>query len=155
MSAMAYQITGVSIVCPIVRSGPDQRKHQSSASLAFVRGAQKTSNAENVSIWWRHHADLVCVVSVSLFVKAIRHWLWYWASSVVIYVIYMSPSANFDSNFWSWSHVAISLTLVSIWIVHTVDILPSDMPQKKQVFVWAVAMTNFDRVLAGLSHSYV
>ena len=48
-------------------SDADQRKHQSSASLAFVRGIhrgpvnspQKTaSNAENVSIWWRHHAIL-------------------------------------------------------------------------------------------------
>ena len=41
--------------------GAHQRKHQSSASLAFVRGihrspAQRAINAENVSIWWRHHA---------------------------------------------------------------------------------------------------
>ena len=34
MSAMASQITGVSIVC----WGADQIKHQSSASLAFDRG---------------------------------------------------------------------------------------------------------------------
>ena len=38
MSAMASQITGVSIVCSTFGSGADQRKHQSSASLAFVRG---------------------------------------------------------------------------------------------------------------------
>ena len=38
MSGMASQITGVSIVCPTVGSGADQRIHQSSASLAFVRG---------------------------------------------------------------------------------------------------------------------
>ena len=37
-SAMASQITGISIVCLTVCSGADQRKHQSSASLAFVRG---------------------------------------------------------------------------------------------------------------------
>ena len=37
MSAMASQITGVSIVYQIVCSGEDQRKHQSTASLAFVR----------------------------------------------------------------------------------------------------------------------
>ena len=54
---MASQITGVSIAYSTVGSGADQRKHQSSASLAFVRGipAQRASNAENVSIWWRHH----------------------------------------------------------------------------------------------------
>ena len=38
MSAIASQITGVSIVYSTVCSGLDQRKHQSSASLAFVRG---------------------------------------------------------------------------------------------------------------------
>ena len=37
MSAMVSQITGVSIVCLTACSGADQRKHQSSASLAFVR----------------------------------------------------------------------------------------------------------------------
>ena len=38
MSAMASQITGVSIVSVNVCLGADQRKHQSSAPLAFVRG---------------------------------------------------------------------------------------------------------------------
>ena len=41
MSAMESQITGISIVCSIVCSGVDQRKHQSSASLAFVRGIHR------------------------------------------------------------------------------------------------------------------
>ena len=41
MTAMASQTTGVSIVCTIVCSGTDQRKHQSSASLAFVRGIHR------------------------------------------------------------------------------------------------------------------
>ena len=36
-SAMASQITGVSSVYPSVCPGADQREHQSSASLAFVR----------------------------------------------------------------------------------------------------------------------
>ena len=38
MGAMAAQITGLTIVYSGVHSGADQRKHQSSASLAFVRG---------------------------------------------------------------------------------------------------------------------
>ena len=41
MIAMASQITGVSIVYSTVFSGADQRKHQSSASLAFVRGLRR------------------------------------------------------------------------------------------------------------------
>ena len=43
MGAMSYQITGVSIVCSTVCSDADQRKHRSSASLAFVRGVH----------WWQ------------------------------------------------------------------------------------------------------
>ena len=42
MGAMASQITRVSIVYPIVCSGSDQIKHQSSASLAFVRGIHRS-----------------------------------------------------------------------------------------------------------------
>ena len=38
MSVMGSQITSVSIVCSTVCSGADQRKNQSFASLAFVRG---------------------------------------------------------------------------------------------------------------------
>ena len=36
--AMASQISGVTILCSTVCCGADQRKHQSSASLASVRG---------------------------------------------------------------------------------------------------------------------
>ena len=42
MSAIASQITGVSIVCSAVCSGENQRKRQSSASLAFLKGTH----------WW-------------------------------------------------------------------------------------------------------
>ena len=60
MSAMASQITSVWTGC----SGEDQ----SFTSLAFVRGIHQSlgaSNAENVSIWWRHHA-YVCNSQVTL-----------------------------------------------------------------------------------------
>ena len=58
MGAMTSQITSLTIVYSIVYSGADQRKHQSSMSPVFVRGipAQSASNAEIVSIWWRHHS---------------------------------------------------------------------------------------------------
>ena len=50
MGGMAFQISSLTTVYSTVYSGADQRKRQSSVSLAFV-----TRNAENVSIWWRHH----------------------------------------------------------------------------------------------------
>ena len=41
MGTMASQITSLTIVYSTVYSGADQRKHQSSALLAFVRGIQR------------------------------------------------------------------------------------------------------------------
>ena len=41
MGTIAYQITSLTIVYSTVYSGTDQRKHQSSASLAFVRGIHR------------------------------------------------------------------------------------------------------------------
>ena len=44
MSAIAFQITGVSIICSTVSPGADERKRQSSASLAFVKGTWTTGD---------------------------------------------------------------------------------------------------------------
>ena len=81
MDAIASQITSLTIVYATVYSGADQRKHESSASLAFVRGihrvlAQMASNAENVSIWWRHHVQTQIVLitcSVKYGMKLLIH----------------------------------------------------------------------------------
>ena len=68
MGAIASQITSLTIVYSNVYLDADQRKHQSSATLAFCAGnspvtgefpAQRASNAENVSIWWRHHDSFI------------------------------------------------------------------------------------------------
>ena len=64
MSVMASQITIVSIGYSTICWGGDQRKHQSYASLAVVRGIHRSPGirrtkgqlrGKNVSIWWRHH----------------------------------------------------------------------------------------------------
>ena len=65
MTSMASKITSLTVVYSFtVYSDADQRKHHSSALLAFVRvkftgtrefPAQRACYAENVSIWWRHH----------------------------------------------------------------------------------------------------
>ena len=64
MSAAASQITSVSIVCATVGSGADQNKTSKLRVTGLcawnspVTGefpAQMASNAENVSIGWRHH----------------------------------------------------------------------------------------------------
>ena len=42
MGAMASQITSLTIVYSAVYSGANQRKHQSSTSLSFVRGIHRS-----------------------------------------------------------------------------------------------------------------
>ena len=44
MSTIASQITSLTIVCSTVYSDADQRKYQSSASLAFVRGIHRVNS---------------------------------------------------------------------------------------------------------------
>ena len=76
MGAIASESTILTIVFSTVHSDADQRKHQSSASTGLCAGnspgtgefpAQVASNAENVSIWWRHHAYVVSSSSSSKF----------------------------------------------------------------------------------------
>ena len=61
MGAMASQITSLTIVYSTVYSGADQRKLRVTGLCAGnspVIGefpAQGASDAESVSIWWRHH----------------------------------------------------------------------------------------------------
>ena len=69
MTTMASQITSLTIVYSTVYSDADHRKHQGSASLAFVWGIHrdrwiprtKGQLRGNVSIWWRHH-DMYSIV---------------------------------------------------------------------------------------------
>ena len=62
MGVMAFQIASLTIVYSIVRSGTDQRSKLHVTGLCVgnspVSGefpTQRASNAENDSIWWRHH----------------------------------------------------------------------------------------------------
>ena len=60
MATMVSQYTSLTVVYSILYSDADQRKHHSSASLAFVTGefpAQRANNTEYVSIWWRHNEN--------------------------------------------------------------------------------------------------
>ena len=62
MSAMACQITGVSVACSTVCSGADHIKQRSSVLMAFMTSrfpSQRVSNMENVIIWWRHRDSYI------------------------------------------------------------------------------------------------
>ena len=68
MSAKVFQITGVSIACSKICWGADQIKHQSSASLTFVKGIHR----------WPHGIPWHCGSAVveKLYVRAICVWHW-------------------------------------------------------------------------------
>ena len=65
MSVMASQITGVSIVFqPFVQAQIKENikapRHWPLRGVTGEFPAQGVSNAENVSIWWRHHDTCKC-----------------------------------------------------------------------------------------------
>ena len=55
MDTMASQITSLTIVYSTINSGADQRKHQSSASLAFVREIHRSPvlSPHKVPVTWQ------------------------------------------------------------------------------------------------------
>ena len=63
MGAIASQITGLTFVYSTVYSDADERKPKLRVTGLYAGNspgigefpAQMASNAENVSIWWRHH----------------------------------------------------------------------------------------------------
>ena len=69
LSAMAYQMTDLAIVNPLfiqaqIKENIHDPRHCRFVGNSPVTGefyAQRTSNAENVSIWWRHHALYGCM----------------------------------------------------------------------------------------------
>ena len=70
MGAMASQITSLTSVYSFVYSGADQSKHKKIRVTGLCVGiefsAQMAGNAENVSIWWRHHEVVVSISYLSL-----------------------------------------------------------------------------------------
>ena len=87
ISSIAFQITSVLIVCSTVCSGADQRKHQSSASLAFLRGIHQwpvdsphKRPVTLVHISLRHHVllqyigrDIMTLLKIPYTKSALRH----------------------------------------------------------------------------------
>ena len=73
MSVIASQITSLTIIHSTVNSVTDQRKHQSSTPLTIGEfPAQRASNAENVSIWWRHHVICLIIVRWTLHIHDVK-----------------------------------------------------------------------------------
>ena len=98
MGAMASQITSLTIVYSTVYSGADQRKHQGSASLAFLRGIHR-SPVNSPHIWpvtremvpfdgviMQLYRDITCVI--------LCHSYSYVNITIVFYISCIQPCTN-------------------------------------------------------------
>ena len=77
MNTVSSQITSLTIVYPNFYSGADQRKHQNSASLAFVRGnyQEPVNSPHKVPVTWKMFPldDVIMQCFFFLFVCAMTY----------------------------------------------------------------------------------
>ena len=75
MGTMASQITSLTIVYSTLYSGADQRKHQSSASLAFLRGIHQgpVNSTHKWPVTWK---CFHLMTSSTEFHNELTHWGW-------------------------------------------------------------------------------
>ena len=117
VGATVSQITSPTIDYSTVYSGADQRKHQNSMSLAFVRGihrwipAEMDSKAENVSIWWRHHGKSNRGLSTLHLITA-----------VPTMDYYCRVRRTACPSTWNWPLRHYALTCCKVVIVHAQDV---------------------------------
>ena len=117
MSAMASQITSLTIVYSTVYSGADHRKHQSSMSLTFVRGIHRwpmnSTHKEPVTRKMFPFADAIMGVLYSRGIEVI-HWAIYFR--VILLVRRLRKSWR---NKHGWIVNVNPIRAVNIWANHT------------------------------------
>ena len=112
------------IVYSTVYSGADQGKHQTSTSLAFVRGinsefpAQKASNTENVSIWWRHHEEFQVIHCLTHVIPRWRGEHCTRLQTFTFFIDYTLTLRNFSLNTCLWGLLMINSLRPSAEYVH-------------------------------------
>ena len=117
MSVMASQITSLIIVYLTVYSGAGQRKHQSSASLAFVRGLHR----------WPANSPHKCPVTRKMFQfddVIMNHQFYSWrhfaSAANIIESEYVQSRGNFRKSL-CWCHASLQhihirmVSYISLW----------------------------------------
>ena len=106
MGAIASQITSLTIVFSTVYLDTDQRKHQSSASLAFVRGIHR--RPVNSPHKWPVTRKMFPFDDVSM----VRLWN-DWGGSMVVHLRHFVSKVDDISTFMMWSHHLIQI--IGLW----------------------------------------
>ena len=78
MTTIVSQITSLTVVYSIVYSGVDQRKHQSSASLAFVRGIHRDRKMFPIDdvIMYKHLSRMLTLDHIWDYYSSVRSYLY-------------------------------------------------------------------------------
>ena len=99
MSTMASQITSLTIVYPIVYLSADQRKHQSSALLAFVRGIHRRPvNSPHKGLVTRKMCPFDDVIMIKMPYAIGWHWCPYYVHHFACSSMWMKISPRCDST---------------------------------------------------------
>ena len=125
MSLMASQITSLTIVYSHVCSGTDQRKHQSSASLAFVRGIHRgpvnSPHKRPVSRKMFPFDDVIMNPSESIALEKDVHfrliqeffnvylcvYLIFHSSACFVYILYSYRAQRYCSATYVWQQISL------------------------------------------------
>ena len=104
MGAMAYQNTSLAIVFSTVYSGADQRKHQSSASLAFVWGIHR----------WPVNSPHKGPITQKLFLfdDVIMSMIEWWAAQLVKCWLMLNFDNPFEVEVWN-RHIVKTLEVLA------------------------------------------
>ena len=103
--AMASQITSLTIVYSIVYSGADQRKHQSSASPAFVRGNHR--GPVNSPHKWPVTRNMFPLDDVIMWST---HWMSSWQYDT-------NTSTSWRMDYWSTSWIVLNKDSLNLAII--------------------------------------
>ena len=125
MTTIASQITSITVVYSTVYPDADQRKHQGSASLAFVWGIHRDQWIPRIKgqlrgkcfIWWRHDDRRIqCIKikdklwgrpSIAMFFFILE------GSPTIVNYVYHVPVVNM--NWWHTKFPSMYSLLVRIW----------------------------------------
>ena len=128
MSLIASQITSLTIVYSTVYSDADQRKHQSSAQLAFVGTdefpAQMVCNEENVSIWWSFIIVLLTLIWTTVYIFGLNIQLMFCTFCITEtycphYIWRTTPNTlcHYLSSKLSWQLINDSNIILACWCI--------------------------------------
>ena len=159
MGVIASQITSLTIVYSIVYSDADQRTHQSSASLAFVRGIYRgpvnsphkwpvtrkmlpfDDSIMSILEEYDRNIEIDCCQTVyAIMGYVLTHWGRY-----IMADIYQTPISNEFFNEFIWFSMKISLKCVPMCPINIIQALA-------QIIAWSRQATSHNLMVNSLTH---